>query len=321
MSLSTFDSTKTDDASSSSVLKPSITIKGTHLKTVQQLHALAINVIPLLGTIVAIALSFQLGISLIDIGLLFSLYALTFIGITVGFHRHFAHHAFRTINLIRFVLIILGSMACQGPLPYWVSNHRRHHQYSDQPGDPHSPHFKNDEKFHGLSGLWHSHIDWMFSHDITNTFIFAKDLLQDSAVLRVSQLYYLWAVLGLIIPAFCGGVLSGTWIGALSGFLWGGLVRLFLTLHATSSVNSITHLFGSRPYNTSEQSRNNIWFAVPTLGEAWHNNHHAFPNSALFGLEWWQVDLGAWVIKLFEFSGLAWDVKSPTQAQKIAKVS
>lgn len=292
--------------------KQQITIKGDSLQTTQKLHALAIFWIPLAGLTVAIALALHSGIGLVELGLFAGMYALTMGSITVGFHRLFAHCAFQTNTPIRVILAVLGSMACQGPLIYWVSNHRRHHQYSDLPGDPHSPHFNEDKSLSGLSGLWHAHIGWMYSHQITNTFLFAKDLLRDSVISKVNQLYYLWILLGLVIPAILGGVLTGTWMGACKGFLWGGLVRLFFTYHSTSSVNSITHLYGSRSFDTSEHSQNNIWLALPTFGEAWHNNHHAFPNSAIFGLKWWEIDLGAWVIRILQFTSLVWDVKAPT---------
>ncbi|MDZ7963741.1 MAG: acyl-CoA desaturase [Nostoc sp. DedSLP03] len=289
-----------------------VTIKSDRLKTPQQLHALAINIIPLLGSIAAIAIASHVGIGFVEVGLLVSMYVLTFVGITVGFHRHFAHCAFHTNTAVRVILAILGSMACQGPLIYWVSNHRRHHQYSDQPGDPHSPYCNQNQRLGQIRGLWHAQIGWTFTHEITNTFLFSKDLLREPALSKVNQLYYVWILLGLTIPSILGGMLTGTSMGVLSGFLWGGCVRLFLSYHFTNSINSITHLYGSRPFNTREQSTNNIWLAIPTHGESWHNNHHAFPNSAKFGLKWWQIDLGYWVIRTLELTGLVWNVKAPT---------
>jgi stearoyl-CoA desaturase (Delta-9 desaturase) len=291
--------------------KNSIIIKDNHLKTQHFIHALAINLIPLFGTVLSIAIAVESGIGKVEIGLLVSLYSLTFIGITVGFHRLFAHSAFQTHAGIKIILAILGSMACQGPLIYWVSNHRRHHQYSDKPGDPHSPYYIQAEQIDPIQGLWHAQIGWTFNHDITNTFLVAKDLIQDSVISKVNHLYYVWVLLGLFIPTVLGGILTGTSLGLLSGFLWGGCVRLFLSYHLTNSINSITHLYGSRAFDTTEQSTNNIWLAIPTFGEAWHNNHHAFPNSAKFGLQWWQVDLGYWMIRFLEVCGLIWDIKTP----------
>ena len=291
-----------------------------NLKLIQQLHAWGIILIPLVGAIAAITLAIRFGIGFVEIGLLVLMYALTSIGITVGFHRYFSHCTFQTHQGMRIVLAILGSMACQGPIVYWVSNHRRHHQYSDEPGDTHSPYFKGDRPLGKLAGLWHSHAGWTFDTDITNTFLFAKDLLRDRAISKVNQLYYFWMVLSLLIPTILGGTIVGNWSGALSGFLWGGCVRLLLTYHVTNSINSITHLYGRRPFDTREHSTNNSWLAIPTAGEAWHNNHHAFPNSAIFGLKWWQIDLGGWVIRILELLGLTWDVKVPTSTAIEAKM-
>lgn len=283
-----------------------------NLKWIQQLHAGGIILVPLLGSIAAIILAAKFGIDLIDIGLLGLMYLLTSIGITVGFHRHFAHAAFQAHPVLRILLAILGSMACQGPLIYWVSNHRRHHQYSDKLGDPHSPYFKDDIPLGKVIGMWHSHSGWTFDPEITNTFLFAKDLLRDRAIAQLNKLYYLWVTLSLIMPALLGGIIVGNWSGALSGFLWGTCVRLLLTYHFTNSINSITHLYGRRPFDTPERSTNNMWLAIPTTGEAWHNNHHAFPNSAIFSFKWWQIDLGGWVVRILEWMGLIWEVRVPT---------
>ncbi|MEO1374972.1 MAG: acyl-CoA desaturase [Cyanobacteria bacterium J06635_10] len=292
--------------------KRKITIKGNNLKTQQFLHALVLNIIPLVGTVFAVIIGLQYGITKVEIGLLLCSYVLTLLGITVGFHRLFTHSAFRTHTFIRMILAILGSIACQGPLIYWVSNHRRHHQYSDKPGDPHSPYYIEEEPINLLQELWHAQVGWTFTHEITNSFLFAKDLLKDPVISKINQLYYVWVLLGLIIPTIVGGILAGTSMGLLSGFLWGGCVRIFISYHFTNSINSITHLYGKRPFDTKEQSTNNFWLAIPTVGEAWHNNHHAFSNSAKFGLEWWQLDIGFVVINVLEKLGLVWDLKRPT---------
>ena len=299
--------------------KPKITIKSHKLKTVLRIHALVVLLIPPLASAIAIFIASQTGVGLLEVGLLICMYSLTISGITVGFHRHFAHRAFQTNTIVRVILAILGSMACQGPIIYWVSNHRRHHQYSDRPGDTHSPYFQGDKALKGFRGLWHSHMGWMFDHEFTNSFLFAKDLFGDSIISKVNRLYYFWILLGLAIPALLGGVSRGSWMGALSGLLWGGFLRIFLSSQFTFSINSITHLYGSRPFNTSEESTNNIWLAIPTGGEAWHNNHHAFPNSAKFGLKWWQIDLGYWAIRTLELAGLVWEVKVPTTGMIEAK--
>jgi len=295
-----------------SAKKLKITIESDRLKTVGRLHAWGILLVPFFGLVIAIALTGQYGIKPMAVALLVGMYTLTIFGITVGFHRHFTHCAFQTNTTIRVILAILGSMAAQGSLNYWVATHRRHHQYSEQPEDPHSPHQPGKGWGGHLWGLWYAHIGWMFQPEFTNPILFAKDLLRDPVICRVNQLYFWWIVLGLAIPTILGGVFTGTWMGAFQGFLWGGLVRIFLVHHATWSINSITHLYGRRTFDTREQSRNNIWLAIPTLGEGWHNNHHAFPSSAQFGLRWWQIDLGYWAIRVLEWLGLVWDIKIPT---------
>jgi stearoyl-CoA desaturase (delta-9 desaturase) len=172
-----------------------------------------------------------------------------------------------------------------------------------------------------LNGLWYAHIGWLFVPEITNSLFFAKDLLRDPAIAKVNRLYLVWLLLGLIIPGFVAGLLTYSWTGAISGFLWGGLVRLFLSLHLTYSINSIGHVVGSRLFDTHEHSRNNALLAIPTMGESWHNNHHAFPHSARFGLKWWQIDFGYLVISTLEIVGLAWDVKVPTSSLIQAKMN
>jgi stearoyl-CoA desaturase (delta-9 desaturase) len=160
----------------------------------------------------------------------------------------------------------------------------------------------------------------MFNSDITNFALFAKDLLQDSTLVKVNRLYWTWVMLGLGIPAVLGGILTASWMGALQGFLWGGLVRIFLINNILAwGNNSIGHYYGSRPFKVNDQSRNNFWLAVQNFGEGWHNNHHAFPNSAIMGLEWWQIDMGGWVIRVLEKLGLAWEVKVPSAAAREAK--
>lgn len=308
------NSTTTTRVSAHSSQKSQIIIDHDHLQILQRRFALATILIPFVGSVVAVGLLRILPIGPIEIGLLASFYGLTFIGITVGFHRHFSHKAFETKPIIKIILVILGSMAAQGPLINWVATHRRHHKYSEKPEDPHSPYIHEGEKLSWLHGLWHSHIGWMLNSKITNSTRFAKDLLKDSTIVKLNRLYLFWVLLGLAIPTVVAGVFTWTWIGALKGFLWGGLVRLFLVHHFSWTIGSIAHIFGVRPFDTKDDSRNNIWIAVPNFGEGWHNNHHAFPNSAMFGLKWWQIDLGAYVIRTLEFAGLVWDVKTPTAA-------
>jgi stearoyl-CoA desaturase (Delta-9 desaturase) len=292
--------------------RQNLTVTNARLQIIQKCYGFAAVFIPLLGSLIGIVLLKPSIISLLDVGILILMYALTIIGITVGFHRQLAHRAFQTTPFIRGLLAILGSAAAQGHVLHWVSNHRRHHQCSDRAGDPHSPHLDQDGKpLNQIRGLWHAQVSWMFGGEFPNVLL-AKDLLRDPLILRINRLYLVWVLLGFAIPAALEGIVTFSWSGVLHGVVWGGFVRVFLVHHAISSVNSITHLYGHRPFLTAEQSTNNAWFVIPTGGEAWHNNHHAFPNSAQFGLKWWQIDWGYWVIYLLERINLAWDVKRPT---------
>lgn len=306
------DSTTQVELITGSRQRQNITIANDYLQTIYRRFTLVTVLIPFIGSVVAIALLWRSGIGSVEVGLLVSMYALTTLGVEVGFHRHFSHHAFQTTTAVRVILAILGSMAAQGGVIYWVATHRRHHQYSDLPGDPHSPHLHGDGICGRLHGLWHAYLGWLLAGEVTNSMLFAKDMLRDPVIVKVNQLHQIWVILGLAIPAVLGGVLTGTWMGAFQGFIWGGLVRVFLG-HQSAWLNvSMSHFYGSRPFDTDDGSTNNILLAIPTWGQSWHNNHHAFQNSAIAGLEWWQIDPGAWVIRLFEFAGLVWDVKVPT---------
>jgi stearoyl-CoA desaturase (Delta-9 desaturase) len=275
--------------------------------------ALATILIPTIGFLVAVLQILFFDVEVVEIGLLISMYVLTMIGVEVGFHRHFSHRSFQSNRVIRIALAILGSMAAQGPPIYWVSSHRCHHQYSDRSGDMHSPYVSGDNPLQQLQGMWHAHLGWMLKNNIPNSILYAKDLLRDPIITKVNQLYLVWVILGLIIPAILGGLLMWTWQGILQGFLWGGLVRIFLVHHAVWSVNSLAHLYGSRPFKTDDSSTNNVWLVIPSLGGAWHNNHHAFPTSAVNNLRWWQIDLGGYIIWILEKLGWAWNVNRPSE--------
>ncbi|WP_200892398.1 acyl-CoA desaturase [Aliterella atlantica] len=294
-----------------------LTIANDYLQNIYRRVALVTVTIPCLGVVAAIELLWNLGIGAVEIGLLLGMYAVTTFGVEVGFHRHFSHHAFQTTTSIKVILAILGAMAAQGGVVYWVAHHRRHHQYADVPGDPHSPHLHENS----LRGLWHAHLGWTLNGEVTNSMVFARDLLRDPVIAKVNQLQQVWVILGLAIPTIIGGLLTMTWMGAFEGLIWGGLVRIFLAHQVINSTNSICHLYGSRPFDSSDRSANNLWLAIPSWGQSWHNNHHAFPNSAVVGLDWWQIDLGGWVIRLLEKSGLAWNVKVPTASLIEAKRS
>jgi len=275
-------------------------------------------VIPSLGLVAAIVLLWGRGFGWIELGLLVGMYLLTGLGITVGFHRLFTHRAFETNRVVEFVLAALGSMALEGPLLRWVATHRCHHQHSDKDGDPHSPHFEGSGFLGLLRGAWHAHMGWIFKPDTPKLAHYVKDLLQDGPIRVASALFPLWVAIGLLLPAVVGGLLSGSWMGAVCGFLCGGLARIFLVHHLTWSINSVCHLWGQRPFDNDDQSRNNTLFGILTLGEGWHNNHHAFPSSARYGLRWWQFDAGYLCICILARIGLAWNVKVPRQMTALA---
>jgi stearoyl-CoA desaturase (Delta-9 desaturase) len=258
-----------------------------------------------------------------DIVVLVVTYTLTGVGITVGFHRLFTHRSFKTSRPMRALFAVLGSAAVEGPVIEWVSAHRKHHRFSDQPGDPHSPHVDHGVGWRGaLRGLFHAHVGWIFgSGGVASPQRYAKDLLADPLIRSIDRTFPLWVLVGLAFPFGLGVALTGTLVGGLTGLLWGGAVRILLLHHATFSINSLCHFFGRQRFPTGDESRNLSWLALPTLGEAWHNNHHAFPTSARHGLGRWQLDPSAWLIAGLERLGLVWGVvriPAGTQQAKLA---
>jgi stearoyl-CoA desaturase (delta-9 desaturase) len=280
---------------------------------------LGATIIPLLGLATGIVLVWGWGVSWLDLGLLAGFYLLTAIGITVGFHRLLVHRSFETSKVVKVILGALGSMAVQGSVFMWVARHRQHHHHSDTLADPHSPHRFTGSLLGRLRGFWHAHIGWAFgsSPDLRR---YVLDLKKSRSLSVVSALFPAWLVLGLVLPAVLGGLITGTWAGAGTGFIWGGLVRIFLVHHVTWCVNSVGHIWGAQPFRSSDQSRNNFLVGVFALGEGWHNTHHAFPTSARHGLKWWQLDMSYWFIRLMAMFGLAWNVRVPT-ADAIARQS
>jgi stearoyl-CoA desaturase (delta-9 desaturase) len=243
-----------------------------------------------------------------DLAIFAVMYVATALGVTVGFHRHFTHRSFKTRGPVRVLLAVLGSAAIEGPVISWVADHRKHHAFSDQEGDPHSPHIGHGGGI--LRGLLHAHLGWLFVHDQRGKRSrYAPDLLADPAVGVVDRLFLVWALGGLALPFGLGYALGGSVTAGLTGLLWGGAVRLAVLHHVTFSINSLCHCFGRRRFATGDESRNLAWLALPWMGEAWHNNHHAFPTSAAHGLRVWELDPSALVIRGLERTGLAWDVR------------
>jgi stearoyl-CoA desaturase (delta-9 desaturase) len=237
------------------------------------------------------------------------LYVATGLGITVGFHRHFTHRSFKTRPAIRAILAVLGSVAVEGPVISWVADHRKHHAFADQEGDPHSPHGHGGGIRGALAGLAHAHLGWLFIHTHRGKRTrYAPDLLKDPVVRFVDRTFVLWAAAGFAAAFGLGVAIGGSVEAGLTGLLWGGAVRMLVLHHVTYSINSLCHYFGRRRFATSDESRNLLWLALPSFGEAWHHNHHAFPTSARHGLRRFELDPSAWVIRLLEKAGLASDV-------------
>ena len=274
--------------------------------------------LPFIGLFVA---AWQLWNNLLhwhDVVVFAVVYLLTGFGITVGFHRMLTHRAFKTSPWLRGTFAALGSAAIEGPVTAWVADHRKHHAFADEKGDPHSPHVDHGGGVRGtLRGLFHAHVGWLFIHtDRANKQRYAADLIADPVVRWVDRTFVLWVTVGLVLPFFLGWALGGTITAGLTGMLWGGLIRMLVLHHVTYSINSLCHVFGRRAFETRDESRNLAWLAIPSMGEAWHNNHHAFPTSAVHGLGRWQVDLSAGVIRLLEKLGLVWDVQRPSEERQ-----
>lgn len=275
-------------------------------------------VLPLLGMIAAIVMAWQYNMmSTLNLGMLIGGWYLTGLGITIGFHRMLTHRSFETYKPIRWFWMALGSLSVEGSPIDWCMVHRKHHRFSDHHGDPHSPHLHGEGWWNALKGFWHSHTGWMFKTNwsLEERKKYVPDLIEDPMLVAVDKRYYWWVTATLVIPLVIGGLATWTIQGAILGLVWGGLARVCLSHHMTWSINSICHIFGSRDFKSSDDSRNNLFFGIFSHGEGWHNNHHAFPTSARHGLKWWQLDLSWMIIRSMEICGLAWSVKLPTKKQ------
>jgi stearoyl-CoA desaturase (delta-9 desaturase) len=269
-----------------------------------------VTVVPFFALAYAVWHSWQGLLRWSDVVIFIAAYFLTGLGVTVGFHRLFTHRSFKTKKAVRGTLAILGSAAIEGPITAWVADHRKHHDFSDQIGDPHSPHVEHGHGFSGaLRGLFHAHVGWLFIHTHRGAKErYARDLRADPMIMKIDRLFLVWALGGLGVCFLAGWALGGSVHAGLTGLLWGGGVRILVVHHVTYSINSICHFMGRRGFETPDESRNVWWLAPITFGEAWHNNHHAFPTSARHGLRRWQFDPSAYVIWALEKTGLAWDV-------------
>jgi len=278
---------------------------------------LAAVVIPFLAVFVAVVLLWNRAIGPVDLAIFAFMYLITGFGVTIGFHRLLTHRSFATSKPVEYLFASLGSMSIQGPVIEWVADHRKHHAHTDTEGDPHSPHVGGG---HGLRGLAHAHVGWLMRNQgQARPWQYAKDLMEDPGMRRINRAFPLFVLLSLGLPFLLGLVLTGTLGGALVALVFAGFVRIFLLHHVTWSVNSVCHFFGKRRFAVDDQSTNVAWLAIPSLGEAWHHNHHAFPRSARHGLRRSEIDITAFVIRLMMRAGLAWNVIEITPERQLAK--
>jgi stearoyl-CoA desaturase (delta-9 desaturase) len=278
--------------------------------------------VPPIGLVAAIVLLWNRAVGPLELALLVSLYVVTCLGVTLGYHRMFTHRAFESSRVFRAIIAVLGSMAVEGSVITWVADHRKHHTFTDQEGDPHSPHLAGPGFWGAIKGLWHAHIGWLFETVGTaDRERFAPDLLKDRALRVIDKLFFLWVVLSFAIPFALGWIVGGGLGAALTALLWGGLVRVFLLHHITWSINSVCHFFGRKRFNVDDESRNVFWLAPISMGEAWHHNHHAFPTSAFHGLSRWErvADPTGLLIWLLEKLGIVWNVVRVSPERQQAK--
>jgi len=261
---------------------------------------------------VTLALMAGIGPTWLDLGLAIGFYAVAGHGVTAGFHRYFTHRSFTATRALRIALAVAGSLSVEGTVTGWVADHRRHHAHSDQPDDPHSPWRFGSGAPALFKGMLWAQFGWFFSNEHTSRERFCPDLLADPDIRVVDRLFPLLAVVSITAPALFGGLLTLSWRGALTALIWAGLVRMLVLHHVTWSVNSVCHVAGRRPFRSRDRSSNVWWLAVPSMGESWHNLHHAEPTSARHGVDRWQLDSTARLIRWLEALRLVSDVRRPT---------
>ena len=278
-------------------------------------------VVPFLAVAAAIPLAWGGWLGWTDLAIMALMYWLTGHGITVGFHRLFTHKSYKPNRGVKIFWAIAGSMAIQGPVIRWVADHRKHHKFSDRDGDPHSP-WRYGNNLKALAkGFWYAHMMWLFNPEQTPQRKYAPDLMKDRDIVRISRQFPVWVAVSLLLPALLGGLLTMSWQGALTGFFWGSLVRVSLLHHVTWSINSICHTIGARPFLSRDKSANVWWLAIPSMGESWHNLHHADPTAARHGVLRGQLDSSGRIIWAFEKIHLAYDVRWPSPERVAGKLA
>ncbi|MBI3897889.1 MAG: acyl-CoA desaturase [Gammaproteobacteria bacterium] len=294
-------------------IRDGITLLDDNSARLKRVIALTMMIVPFCGFIEAIRLMLIGRFSQTDLWLFTAMYFVHMGGITMGFHRLMAHRTFIAVPGFRALLLIAGSMGAQGPLLDWVATHRRHHAYSDEQGDPHSPNMIGDDFLSKIKGLWYAHMPWMLAKDMSSWSRFARDVLSDRKLFFFHRTYFIWVVAGLALPAVIGGI-GGGWQGAWSGFIFGGLARIFVANQFAWAVGSVCHRYGSRPFDTGDNSANNWWVAIMTFGEGLQNNHHAFSSWYRHGVAWWEPDLSGWLLTLFGKLGIVRELRRPSAA-------
>jgi stearoyl-CoA desaturase (delta-9 desaturase) len=276
-------------------------------------------IVPFLAVLGAVPFAWGWGVSWTDLVLAVVFYYISGLGVTIGYHRLFTHGSFRAKPWLRTALALSGSLAIEGPILQWVADHRRHHAFSDREGDPHSPWRYGSSTGAMLKGAFHAHLGWLFEREQTNADKFAPDLVAERKIQVVDALFPLWAFLSFALPALIGGLITWSFVGAITAFFWAGLIRVFVLHHVTWSINSICHMIGNRPFKSRDKS-GNVWpLAILSFGESWHNMHHADPTSARHGVLRGQVDTSARVIWLFEKCGWITHVRWPS-AERITRL-
>ncbi|CAB4887754.1 MAG: acyl-CoA desaturase [Actinobacteria bacterium] len=277
-------------------------------------------IIPLVAVAVAIPVAWGGFLGWSDVALVIGFWALTALGITIGFHRFFTHGSFKAPRAIKILLAVAGSMALEGPITQWVADHRKHHKFSDDIGDPHSPWRFGTSKRAIAKGLYFAHMGWFFDEPQSSVATYAPDIAADKDLDRIARMFPLLVIASMALPAIIGGLVTWSWMGALTGFFWGTLFRIAFVHHVTWSINSICHVFGTRPFTSRDLSSNVAWLAIPSFGESWHNLHHVDPTSARHGVLRGQIDISASLIRGLERLGLATDVRWPKPLRLAGKL-
>jgi len=265
--------------------------------------------LPTVGTVGAVVYAVYAGLTVTDVVLFVVMFVLTLLGVEAGLHRYFTHRSFDPSGPVKVFLGAAGSMAAQGPIIFWVANHRLHHAFADTDRDPHSPRPQGPGLRGRVKGLWHGHVGWLFTVKKIDWSRHTRDWLADPTVMRINTAYFWLVLIGIVAPGIIGAAVTQTAHGFIGGVLWGGFVRIFALDHSVWAVNSLGHTVGNRPFELRDDSRNIGVLAVPTMGGSWHNNHHARPALAQTRRHWWQLDLAGEFIRLLDLAGLVRNVR------------